>query len=29
MTERTLPPHGSGTCAPWTVASWVRMKLRP
>ena len=29
MTDRTLPPHGSGTCAPCTVASWVRMKLRP
>jgi hypothetical protein len=29
MTDRALPPHGSGTCAPWTVASWVRMKLSP
>ncbi len=26
---RILPPNGSGTAAPWTVASCVRMKLLP
>ena len=26
---KNLPPKGSGTEAPCTVASWVRMKFRP
>ena len=26
---RPCRPQGSGTCAPCTVASWVRMKFRP
>src|SRR5438132_14295029 len=29
MTDRTLPPHGGGTCAPCPVDSCVRVKLRP
>ncbi len=29
ITWRTLPPYGSGTEEPCTVASWVRMKLLP
>ena len=27
--RRCLPPYGSGTAAPCTVASWMRMKLLP
>ena len=29
MICRGLPPNGSGTAAPCTVASWVRMKFCP